>query len=69
MKERSQLKSLQRENGVSDVFCEFVLTGNGLAYQFEAVVKDKHFARTLRGKISPVTTQAPGPKVLAKKTM
>jgi len=35
--------------------------------QFEAVVMESDFARTLSGKISPVTTQAQGPHEEAKK--
>jgi hypothetical protein len=34
-----------------------------------AVVIERDFARTLRGKISPVTTQATGPQEHAKKKM
>lgn len=37
--------------------------------QFVAVVILRHFARTLSGKISPVTTHAIGPHVAAKKNM
>ena len=37
--------------------------------QFVAVVILRHFARTLSGKISPVTTHAIGPQVAAKKKM
>src|SRR2546421_9221116 len=40
-----------------------------LSSQFEAVVIDSDFARTLSGKSSPVTTQAHGPHELAKKKM
>jgi len=40
-----------------------------LSSQFEAVVMESDFARTLRGKISPVTTQAQGPQDEAKKKM
>jgi hypothetical protein len=32
-----------------------------LRSQLEAVVMERHFARALRGKSSPVTTQATGP--------
>ena len=35
--------------------------------QLEAVVMDKDLDRTLRGKISPVTTHATGPHEHAKK--
>ena len=37
--------------------------------QLLAVVIDNDFARTFRGKISPVTTQAQGPQEQAKKKM
>ena len=37
--------------------------------QFEAVERDMALARMLRGKISPVMTQAMGPQVDAKKAM
>ena len=37
--------------------------------QFDAVAMDKHFALTLSGNISPVTTHAAGPNVDAKKKM
>lgn len=40
-----------------------------LRSQFEAVVMDRDLARTLRGKISPVTTQAQGPQEQAKKKL
>lgn len=40
-----------------------------LKNQLAAVVMDRHFARTFRGNISPVTTHAAGPKVEAKKLM
>jgi hypothetical protein len=37
--------------------------------QLEATERDMALARTLRGKISPVMTQATGPQVEAKKAM
>jgi hypothetical protein len=37
-----------------------------LSSQFVAVVMERHLARTLRGKSSPVTTQATGPQEEAK---
>jgi hypothetical protein len=37
--------------------------------QLLAVVMESDFARTLSGKISPVTTQAHGPQEEAKKKM
>ena len=37
--------------------------------QFDAVVIERDLARTLRGKISPVTTHATGPHEQAKKKM
>jgi len=37
--------------------------------QLEAVDRATPRARMGRGKISPMTTQAPGPQVLAKKKM
>lgn len=40
-----------------------------LSNQLEAVVIERPFARALRGKISPVTTQAQGPHEQAKKKM
>ena len=40
-----------------------------LKNQFAAVVIDSPLARARSGNISPVTTQAPGPKVEAKKKM
>lgn len=40
-----------------------------LSSQLEAVVIDRLFARTLSGKISPVTTHAHGPHEQAKKKM
>ena len=61
--------------------CKFALPGPGLtrygvAYaiaqfssQFDAVVIESDLARTLSGKISPVTTQAQGPQLQAKKKM
>jgi len=36
---------------------------------YEAVVMERDLARTLSGKISPVTTQATGPQEQAKKKM
>lgn len=52
------------------------LTMYGVAYamaqlrsQLLAVVIERPFARALRGKISPVTTQAHGPQEQAKKKM
>ena len=40
-----------------------------LRSQLDAVVMERDFARTLRGKISPVTTHAQGPQLLAKKNI
>jgi hypothetical protein len=40
-----------------------------LKSQLLAVVIESDLARTFRGKISPVTTQAQGPQELAKKKM
>jgi len=37
--------------------------------QFEEVDKPTARERMGRGKISPITTQAPGPQVVAKKNM
>lgn len=52
MKESSQLNNLQE---IALVCCAPLGT-LGELYQLDAVVIDRHFARTLRGKISPVTT-------------
>lgn len=57
-------------------FAPFSSTMYGVAYaiaqfrsQLLAVVMERHFARALSGKSSPVTTQATGPHELAKKKM
>lgn len=40
-----------------------------LRSQLDAVVMERPFALALRGNISPVTTQAQGPQVAAKKAL
>ena len=47
----------------------FVPREHGETYQLDATESDMAFARTLRGKISPVMTHAMGPHVDAKAAM
>lgn len=45
------------------------LSDGGLPSQFPAVARDACFALVRRGKISPMTTHAKGPQVIAKEAM
>lgn len=63
----SRVGCLELATALKDVTVEFNLPIAQLKSQLVAVVILRDLARVLRGKISPVTTQARGPHVEAKK--
>lgn len=65
----SRVSCVELAAATKDVTVRFNLPIAQLKSQLVAVVILRDLARVLRGKISPVTTQARGPQVEAKKKM
>lgn len=65
----SRVSCVELAAATEDIAVRFNLPIAQLKSQLVAVVILRDLARVLRGKISPVTTQARGPQVEAKKKM